>query len=1141
MKKTTYKLLIKMASYSCIGLLSQLLLVGLCLAHEVGRHSVDAQKAKSVHEVVIEAGYQQTSLAEVFADIEAKTDFVFTFDHTDAFLNDRYSKPAKEATVADVLKDISLASQLIFQQINNNISVRRQAWESKEAPAITVEAALQVSGTVTSQEDGGALPGVNVLVKGSNTGTVTDIEGNYSINVPDENDILVFSSIGFITQEVPVNGRTTIDMTLSEDVQSLEEIVVVGYGSVERKDLTGAISSVNNEEIKELAATRVDQALLGKIAGVQVRPVSGAPGAAPQIRVRGIGSISAGGDPLYVVDGFPTDNIQTLNPNDIESIDVLKDASATAIYGSRGANGVVIINTKRGQAGEATITYDTYYGWQQVSKIPQFMNAQEQAEFAYYGVINRNLDLGNDISGPPDTWDFRVPQTVLDVLDGRNTTDVNHIEEVLRTAPQLQHQLTATGGSENVKYALSGEYLNQEGIILNSGFKRYSLRANIDAKLSERLAVRLNLNPSYTDQWGHDPRGTGYGTSILGNAASLNPYNPIYDENGDYFVYQGLPEVGNFPNPVALAQEIIDEQKRIRFIGNINVEYSILDELKLNVMLGGNLSSTKGMLFIPQLPALLNSTASGEDNASMIYNWLTEYTLNYNKRFGNHTIGGLVGFTSQKERGELNFLSSNQFPNNLVPTLSGTGGLINLGSSDVYEWSLVSYLGRVNYNYDSKYYLTASIRTDGSSRFGSDRKYGLFPSLALAWRISDEYFLQDVEFLTNLKLRASYGETGNNNIGNYEHLATINNVLYPSGGIPVTGLVPGRLSNPSLTWEKQRSINAGLDAGFFDGRLELTVDHFRSRNTDLLLNVNVPEITGFSTALTNIGEVKNTGWEFVISTVNSTGKLQWSTDFNLSTYRNEVVRLGPKGDPIIGGTHITMIGEPIGMFYGVLTDGIFETQQELDEGPLYAPGSSAGTYLGDIKFVDLSGPEGVPDGLIDSYDRTIMGSPYPDFYYGMTNRFSYQNFSVSISLQGVQGNKVLSQAKRVSMRGEFRVNQLAVLNNFWKSEDDPGDSPRPNDEPTGGIRQISERFLDEGSYLRINNISLGYVLPATVSQRLKLNSIRVYATATNPFIFTKNLGFNPDVSNSDNALTPGVDNNLYPLAKSLLLGLNVSF
>ncbi len=1005
---------------------------------------------------------------------------------------------------------------------------------------------------VVQNNNNGPLSDVSVIIRNTKTnftsGTSTDSSGNFTFSRITAGGPYSFtlSTVGYEDQtlsgyNIKENITLSLVVKMKSNMATLDQVVVVGYGTQKRKDLTGSVASVRSNDIKDLAVTRVDQALMGKVAGVQVKPVSGQPGAAPQIRIRGIGSISAGGDPLYVVDGFPTDNIQTINPNDIESLDILKDASATAIYGSRGANGVVIINTKRGKSGKTDITFDTYYGWQKVAKIPEFMNARQQADFAYYAVKNRNLDLGNDISGPETSWGFPMPQTVMDVLSGKNTTDVDAIKEVLGTAPQQQYQLSASGGSENVRYALSGEYLNQDGIILNSGFQRYSLRANIDARLSKKLAVRLNLNPSFINRWGHDPSGTGYGTSILGNAASVNPYNPVYDANGDYFIFNGLPEVGNFPNPVALAKEIIDRQKRIGIIGNINAEYSISNALKLNILLGGNLFSNKSMLFIPRLPSLLNATPSGTDGTSITSNWLTEYTLNYNKSFGNHNIGALAGYTVQKERGELNALSSNSFPNNLVPTLSGTGGIVNFGSSDVYEWSLLSYLARVNYNYNSKYYVTASIRTDGSSRFGNDKKYGLFPSVALAWRISEENFLKDVSFVSGLKLRASYGETGNNNIGNYEHLATINNVLYPLADRPVIGFAPGRLANPSLTWEKQQSANAGLDASFFKERLLFTVDHFQSRNTDLLLRVNIPQISGFTTALTNIGEVKNTGWEFVVSTVNFKKKFQWSTDFNLSTYKNEVVRLGPKGDPIISGTHITMIGQPIGMFYGLLTDGIFETQKELDNGPLYAPGSSARTYLGDVKFVDISGPGGKPDGLIDSYDRTIMGSPYPDFYYGMTNRFSYQNFSLSISFQGVHGNKVLSESKRVSMRGEFRVNQLAVLNNFWKSEQEPGDSPRPNDEPTGGVRLVSDRFLDEGTYLRVNNISFGYLVPDKISKRLNLNSLRFYLNATNPFLFTKNLAFNPDVSNGVNALAPGVDNNNYPLAKSLLLGLNISF
>ena len=1020
------------------------------------------------------------------------------------------------------------------------------------------EMVLIVSGTVTD-ENNLPLPGVNVLEKGTTNGTATDVSGKFTLNVEGENSVLVFSFIGYTNVEMAVGARSVINVSLQPSVQSLEEIVVIGYGTVERKDLTGSVSSVGSKDIKEQAATRVDQALLGKLAGVQVKPVSGEPGAAPQIRIRGVGSISAGGGPLYVVDGFPIESIQTINPNDIESIDVLKDASATAIYGSRGSNGVIIINTKRGKEGKPTITYDTYYGLQQISKRPVFQSGMEQAQHYFDGIRNKNIDEGNDVSIPVEQWKVPVPVTLIEVLEGRPTTQPGatlvfreHLDAVLQTAPMQQHQLTASGGSENVKYVLGGEYLNQDGIIINSNFKRYSARANFDAKLSDKVAVKLNLNPSFTvknnvggpglDEIGSDG---GRGSDVIYNALVIPQYYSLYNEDGSYFPFgDGLDAVVSTQNPVALAKEVIKKQNGIGFLGNLNAEYTIFDALKLNVMLGANLMSIKGMRFKPQLPAFNNNPAVGTDNASLLFNWLTEYTLNYSKAFGDHKVSALAGFTSQKETYESNFITSNRYPNNLVPSLSAVSGIITNGSSDVNEWSMISYLSRVNYSYKDKYYLTASVRTDGSSRFGSDNKWGVFPSAAIAWRVSDESFFQGLTPFMELKARASYGETGNNNIGDYDHYATINYEKYTLGGAAVGGYAPGRLANPSLTWETQKSFNAGLDMSFFDSRLSVTVDHFQSRNYDLLLNVNVPDITGFSNALQNIGEVKNSGWEFVLSSLNSAGKFRWTTDFNLSTYKNEVVKLGPQGDPIISGGNITMIGQPVGMFFGWLSDGIFMNQAELDAGPIFNPGARDASRVGDVRFVDVSGSEGVPDGIINSFDKTIMGSPYPDFYYGMNNNFSYKNFTLSVGLQGSYGNKILALSRNqvANLRSRFR--QLAIMNNYWKSEEEPGNgkSPRPNDTPTGNFRgAYSQLFLDEGTYLRINNISLAYLFPPSIVSKLKLSSLRIYTTATNPFIFTEHVGFNPDVSRSDNALTPGNENYEYPLPKSIVFGLNLGF
>ncbi|MBE7170284.1 MAG: TonB-dependent receptor [Williamsia sp.] len=1025
------------------------------------------------------------------------------------------------------------------------------------APALRAQNnASPVTGVVTNP-NGDPIGSVSVVIRNTKTnfttGTSTDSSGRFAFSRISAGGpyTFTFSNVGYEPQTL--SGYTIRDgvplsllVKLKDNASNLDQVVVVGYGTLKRKDLTGSVASVGAREIKDLAVTRADQALLGKVAGVQVKPVSGEPGASPQIRIRGIGSISAGAGPLYVVDGFPTSNIETLNPNDIETLDILKDASATAIYGSRGSNGVVIINTRRGRAGKATISFDTYTGWQKVARRPHFMTAMEQAKYYYDGIRNRNIDEGYSVTGNYTTWFRKVPQEVIDVLEGRNKYDVDALDVVLQTAPQSQYQLSATGGSENIRYALSGEYFTQDGIVINSGFKRYSVRANLDGALSKRLTVRVNINPSFTDSRNIAAAGAGTGPNdgVIAQAIIVNPWYPLIDSAGNYFAFSNLAGSSNATNPLALANEVKARQKSIRVLGNISAEYKILRELTLNVLFGGNLYSSRGSRFKPQLPAFFNDPATGTDNTNFVTNWLTEYTLNYNKTFGDHNISALAGFTSQKENSESNFLTSNKYPNNFVPYLSAAAGQITDGSSDTYQWSLISYLGRINYNFKNKYYATASFRTDGSSRFGSEHKYGVFPSAALAWRLSEEKPLKNIPALSELKLRTSYGETGNNNIGNYDQYSTINYERYTLGGTAVGAFAPARLANPALTWEKQRQINLGLDMALFKRRIALTIDRFYSTNTDLLLNVNVPDVTGFSTALKNIGEVKNQGWEFVLNTVNLRGKFQWSTDFNLSTYKNKVTKLGPQGDPIYSGGNVTMIGQPIGMFYGFINDGVFKTQKELDKGPIFSPGSTVRSRLGDSRFLDISGPNGVPDGVISSVDQTIMGSPYPDFYYGMTNRFSYKNISLSVSLQGSQGNKVLSISRLGTLNTRGRVRQLASSNAYWKSELDPGDGqvPRPNDAPTGNNREPwNSRYLDYGTYLRINNINLSYVLPETISQRMKLSSLRVYISATNPFLFTKNESFNPDVSNSDNPLTPGIDNNNYPLAKSLILGLNVSF
>lgn len=1013
-----------------------------------------------------------------------------------------------------------------------------------------------VRGVVQNSNDE-PLPGVSVIISNSKTnftsGASTDSAGNFNFAriIPGGSYTFTFSAVGYEQQTLAgysIKAETVLSLMIKmvQSNGSLDQVVVVGYGTQKRKDLTGSVGSLASKEIKDLAVTRVEQALSGRVAGVQVKLADGQPGSSPQIRIRGIGSISAGIDPLYVVDGFPTDNIQTLNPNDIESLDILKDASATAIYGSRGSNGVVIINTKRGAIGKPKIALDTYYGIQQVTRKPEFLNAGEQAVYYYNSIRNRNIDLGNNVSGDPATWAIRVPQTSLDVISGKNTYNVSALDSVLRTAPQQSMNLSVSGGNENVKYAISGEFLNQDGIIINSNFKRYSLRANIDAQLTKRLSLKVNLNPSYIVNHNVIAAGGGAGasTSIIGSATSAQPYYPLHNADGSYFVYQTIDASTDLNNPLALAQEKKDIFSRTRILGNVSAQYKLIDGLNLNVLIGATANNTKGSSFTPQLPAFLNAAATGTDNASAQYNWLAEYTANYTRLFGKHNLSVLAGYTVQEDISEENSFTSNNYPNNLVSSLSAVSGIITSGTASRAEWSIVSELARINYNYDGKYFITASSRRDGSSRFGANNKYGVFPSAALAWRVSDERFFKNIHFINELKLRASYGKTGNNNIGNYASLSTINYIKYTTGGVAIGGFTPGVIPNPNLTWETQEQFNGGMDVSFFKSRLNITVDHFESKNKDLLLNVNIPTATGFGTALQNIGEVRNKGWEVVLNTlIANTGKFRWSADLNFSAYKNKVTKLGPSGDDIISGTNITRIGQPIGMFYGFIADGIFNNAAELAAGPVYNKGLADDSRIGDIRFKDVSGVGGKPDGKIDNNDITIMGSPYPDFYYGITNKFSYHNFSVSFNLAGSKGSEIYSNAMVIYRLIRSRSRTLSTERNFWKSEADPGDgkTPRPDDVPRGGLRLASSRYLDNGSYLRINNITLGYVMPDKISKAIDINTIRVYASATNPYIFTKNLSFNADVSNSGNSLNPGIDANNYPLPRSIVFGLNVTF
>ncbi len=1116
--------------------------------------------AESAQPALIDLDVEGFSLKQVFKEIESKSSLTFFYNDKLIDVERTVDVNVKNATVENILDNILTdCSYVIENKMILLFPKTTGGGASSSAPAATQQQQQnRVTGAVTDLNER-PVAGVSVIVVGTNIATLTDAAGEFALADVPAGATLQVSFIGYQTQQIAVGAQRRVNVILQEDFTAIEDVVVVGYGTLRKKDLTGSVGQVSSGAIEALSTNRIEQALTGQVAGVQVISKTGMPGEGPMIRIRGVGSITAGSDPLYVVDGFPTDNIQTLNPSDIASIDILKDASSTAIYGSRGSNGVIIINTKRGRAGKPTVTADISYGISQVYDIPRMMNGPELAEYAYWSVRNRNLDLGvtNEVldSTTPTSWPrLALPKPQWEVINGTNVVDFDMVRAILRLAPQSRYMVGVNGGSENVQYLLSAEYLNQQGVVRNSDFDRLSLRANVDVKLSDKFSVKLNVNPSLTNEnMSYESSSSNYGGYMSGspvNRAQLWPsYFPARSADGEYFMFSHN-DASHEWNPLAQVNEVLNYRKRSRILSNMNIDYQIYDDLRFNIMLGGTIGNSTATRFEPSLPVFssggdYDNDAFGLDESSMSINWITEYTLHYNKTIGKHSIQGLAGYTAQASWNKSSSLQSNRYPNNLIPYLSAVANTLSGGTANVNEWSLVSWLARVNYNYDSKYYLTASWRTDGSSRFGQDSKYGNFPSVSVAWRISQENFLRDnMGVLDDLKLRVSYGLTGNNNIGNYNHIATISYLRAVLGDGAAQGYAPAALNNPMLTWEVQKQVNAGLDLAMFRNRVSVTFDYYHSRNTGLLLDVNIPATTGFTRTTKNIGEVQNHGFDIQVRTENiRNDNFRWSTDFNISSFKNKVIALGPEGDPIRSSSHITQIGRPIGMFHGYQVDGVFMNQAEVDKGPIFGIGTSNQSRPGDLRFVDKNN-----DGQINSLDQGEMGNPYPDFTYGMTNNITWKNLTLSVSFYGSYGNEILNLASSgiLNKRGN-RVGQLATQLNFWKTEQEPGDgvAPRPNDASTGGNREVSQHFIDTGTFLRINNLRLSWDLPVSaIGKAIKVNSMnaQLYFNISNLYTFTGNeTCFNPDVSNSTASLTPGVSYSDYPLPRTYLLGINVRF
>jgi len=1023
----------------------------------------------------------------------------------------------------------------------------------------TAPAAVTVTGRVTG-DNGEGLPGVNVLVKGTTSGTTTGTDGSYSLSVPDGNTVLVFSFIGYVGKEVPVGNRTVVDVQLATDTEALSEVVVVGYGTQQKKDVTGAIASLDTRSIRDQPVANVAEALTGLLPGVLAQQVSGLPGATPSIKVRGIGSISAGNSPLVVVDGQPLNNggqnlsgssynsggLNTVNPNDIEKIDVLKDASATSIYGSRGSNGVIMVTTKRGKSGPARVNLDYYTGIQEVAKKVDLLNAQQFAELAVEATNNAYLERvpGAQASDPndkrPPSSRYWIP---AELYDPASLPDYNYQDLIFRRAPMSSYQLSVAGGSDNVQYYVSGNYFDQSGIIHRSGLDRYSLRANLDARLSKRVRAGLSLSPSYTTEDRVQSDGHWSTNGIINAALAGVPYIPIYGPDGAYtsMAMMGVYDWPGITNPVANITEIDNQVRTSRLLGSLYAEFDLLEGLKYRGTAGvDNLQGRRNYFRTSRIPLnqLLPPTANeGAVSNVTNLNWVTSHTLTYTRTLGgSHRMEALLGTEFQKNDFQRDTTAANKFPNDVVRTINY--GTVVFGQSSREQWDMASYFARVNYSYKDRYLLTATVRRDGSSRFGVNQRWGTFPSASVGWRVGQESFMQGVPVLSELKLRASYGLAGNNAFGNYPALGLLGVDNYVLGNTLSNGLGARTLSNDVLTWEKSRQADVGVEVGLLNDRIYLNADYYRRITTDLLLQVQVPTLTGFSFTIQNIGRVRNQGVELALTTRNLTGAFTWTTDANVSFNRNEVLALGPTGDPIrsgsgIGETNITVIGQPVGNFFGYKQIGVFVDQADLDSYPHFAD-----TRPGDVKYEDVSG-----DNKIDAADRTTIGNNQPDFIYGLVNTFSFKGVDLSVVIQGVQGGQILNLSRRFFENLEGSQNQLTTVLDRWRSPENPGNgkTPRGNSRTTGNNNAVSSRWVEDASYLRIRNVTLGYNLPAGLISKVRLQAVRVYAGVQNAFTFTRYLGYNPEVSGYESAFSGGVDYGTYPLARTYTVGLNLGF
>lgn len=1135
---------------------------GMALAHD--------SEAQHVLKTKITLDVEQTDLKTVLKLIEEQSKAKFVYSSKIVPANEKVSMDISNRELSQVLEELFDTYNLSYEVINRQIVIKRS---NRERPALRgmpaapegafsgIVTQTTVSGMVTDAETGEGLPGVTVVVKGTSVGVATDIEGRYNIQLPGDapNRVLVFSFLGYLSKEVPAGNQEIINIVLEKDIAGLEQVVVIGYGTQKRSDLTGAVASVNAEQLQERPATSLNQAIAGRMPGVQVNVNSGRPGGKTNVRIRGFSSINSSNNPLYVVDGvqLPVGNqaqrssaIDYINPSDIVSVEVLKDASSTAIYGARGANGVILITTRKGNAGEGKISYNAGFSVNTYGpNKPDVLNTEQY--LAVEELAWANMEKFDPEGWAAGKWEYLNPalkrtDSRLFDSEGNPYYDTNWIDEATQNKLSQNHQLNFSGGSDRSTYSLSLGYQDDNGLFLNSFLTRYSGRLNVDTKIKDWLTVGTSL--SYNNQ---SENISDYNDQVPRRMVEDFPFLPVYYEDGTYADNRDYPFAEGTMSSVhnLLEREFILNTQTV--LGSAFANITLAEGLELRTVLGTNVVTRETNRYEGRTIQIGDQGRAWLANEKETF-WSFENYLTYNKTFAAiHSVTGMLGVSWQESNYKNMSEEARGFPTDHFSYNNIGAGSNNLVvGSNANREALNSYFGRFNYSLMSKYLLTFTGRLDGSSKFGENNKYAFFPSAALAWRVSQEDFLQNNRLISNLKLRTSYGLTGNSEIPPYSSLSLLGSgyaAVINEGRVGGTGI--NRLANPDLKWEKTAQFDVGLELGLFKGRVSFEADYYYRKTTDMLLDAPVPQTSGYATIRRNIGSMQNKGLELALNTVNIESEhFSWNTAFNISFNRNKVLELATRADIFgVGGpgitneTSIIREGEPAGAFWGLNRLGVWGTDEAAEAAEFTSYRNGLTILPGDIKYEDVNGDKAITDA-----DRMIIGNGSPKGWGSFINNIRYRNFDLTLDLQFTYGNDIMDMNLHSSEDRQALANSYTTVLNAWTPENQNTMIAQVRDTRAGYVTNVDSHWVQDGSFIRGRNLLLGYTFPQSITERLRLSNLRIYASTQNFFLIVSDevIG-DPEITpirgdDSNNVFSQGMKWHEYPKPTVYMLGLQVT-